>query len=121
MQQKGRIFVFDDERDSLSKIYIGLLLHNFEVELTDDPAEIVMRARRFKPQLAVVNSGVKGFDGTTLCNLLKKEMTIPITLLVDKLARASIRMDGCSADEILIKPVNTDRLLNLIYKLLNVK
>ncbi|MDB5253540.1 MAG: hypothetical protein JWP27_2709 [Flaviaesturariibacter sp.] len=118
MSQKRKILLFDDEMDSLSKIYISLLLKDFVVEATTDPEELAHRSRRFRPDLAIVNNEVPGFDGHEVCTLLKREMNKPIILLAGAHDPITINIDHCSADAILTKPVHLPGLIDTIKQLL---
>jgi DNA-binding response OmpR family regulator len=118
MSQKHKILLFDDEMDSLSKVYISLLLKDFQVEATTDPNEILRRSRRFRPDLAIVNGDVPGFDGHEVCALLKSEMERPIILLVGPETTTTINIDHCAADAIITKPVDMPGLLQTVRQLL---
>ncbi len=108
--EKIKILVFDDELSEISKIYIGLLLKNYLVEATTDPGEIATRAERMKPDITIVNADVKGFDAHYVCKLVKKEMKIPIILLLEKDSATDLKIDSCDADEIIYKPVDIEEL-----------
>lgn len=110
--------VFDDEKEELSKIYIGLLLKNFLVEATVDPHELGDRIRRFLPDIVIVNNDVPGFDGHEICVLVKEQMSKPILLMAAKESALTTRIDDCSADEILLKPIDIKILEATIERLL---
>ena len=119
MQKQGRVLLFDDELDVVSKIYIDLLLKNFEVEITMDPKEITIRVKRFQPHMALVNGDVADFDGKEVCQVLKEELNIPVALIVNHHSAATIYIDSCRADDIISKPIKNDQLLNIIYRLIH--
>lgn len=110
--------VFDDDTNVLSKIYIELLLQNYEVEVTNDPKEIVPRARRQKPSLAIINHDVEGFNGVEICTLVREELRIPIILLIEPTSSSTIFIDGCKADAVLSKPLDYRRLSSVITDLM---
>jgi DNA-binding response OmpR family regulator len=118
MTNKQKILVFDDEMEELSKVYIGLLLKNFVVEATTDPSEISERAKRFKPDIVIVNNDVVGFDGHELCSLVKRQMNKPIILMIDKNSSQLAKLDHCSADEIIMKPIDMIQMVDTVNRLL---
>ena len=118
MNKKGRILIVDNELNVLSETYSKLLLENFDVEATMDADEIIPRTLRFKPELIIVNNELPGFDGSAICNMAKEQFSIPIILLKEGYSNPSAKIDGCSADEVVYKPINHNQLLNIIYRLL---
>lgn len=118
MGGRRKIFLFDDEMNTISKVYIGLLLKNFSVEATTDPEEIDQRMKRFQPDIAIVNNDVPGFDGHEICLLLKKQLNKPIILLSEKHSAKPAQIDHCSADEIIMKPINIKEMHEVIERLL---
>lgn len=116
---KGRILVFDDDRDQLSKIYIELLLQEFEVEVTSNPEEIIQRASRLKPDLVIVNSDVPGFNAEEICSKIKDTLVVPVALLLSKTSTSTVMIDGCKADVVIDKPVDTKQLSNTITNLIS--
>ena len=118
MDKKGKILIVDIELNVLSDTYSKLLLENFEVEATMDADEIVPRSLRFRPDLIIVNNEIPGFDGSAICNMAKERFSIPIILLKEGYSNPSPKIDGCSADEILFKPINHNEMMNIIFRLL---
>lgn len=108
-----------DEHSSLSKIYIDLLLTDYQVEASDDAKEIIPRVRRFRPDLLIVNADLPGFDADEVCKIVKQNFMIPILLLVDKESTTTININSCSADEILDKPFVKEELLEKIRQLVS--
>ena len=118
MNKKGRILIVDNELNVLSETYSKLLLENFDVEATMDADEIIPRTLRFRPELIIVNNEIPGFDGSAICSITKARFTIPIIHMKEGNSSPSAKIDGCSADEVLFKPVDHNQLLNIIYRLL---
>ncbi|MDB5197887.1 MAG: hypothetical protein JWP88_2258 [Flaviaesturariibacter sp.] len=118
MLQRRKILIFDDELNEVSKLYIALLLNDFSVEATIDPTEIGDRIRRFQPDILIINNDVEGFDGHELCDLAKKELHKPIILLIDRHSTVSTSIDSCSADELLMKPVDVKDLHETVERLI---
>ena len=118
MAYKRKILLFDDEMDEISKLYIGLLLNDFLVEATTDPSEIADRTKRFEPDIVIVNNDVPGFNGHEVCILVKRQMNKPIILMIDKNSAQPAKIDSCSADEIIMKPIDMSQMLETVKRLL---
>ena len=112
-----RILVVD-ETSSLSKVYFDLLSENYEVEASNDPDEIIPRAQRTNPHLVIVNSDLPEFDVHEFCTTIKKQMHIPVLLLLDAHSPSTIKIDSCSADDIITKPFKKELLLQMVEKLI---
>ena len=110
-----------DETSSLSKVYFDLLSENYEVEASNDPEEIVTRAQRFNPHLIIVNSDMPQFNAHEFCSVVKSKMKIPVLLLLDAHSATTLKIDSCSADDIITKPFKKDMLLETVEKLLMLK
>ena len=112
-----RILVVD-ETSSLSKVYFDLLHENYLVEASNDPSEIVPRAQRTNPHLIIVNSDLPEFDAHEFCTSIKSKMKMPVLLLLDVHSSRTIKIDSCSADEIITKPFQKEHFLQRVEKLL---
>lgn len=116
---KGRILVFDDDRIQLNKIYIELLLQNYEVEVTSNPDEIISRASRIKPDMAIVNYDLKDCCVSDICIRIKRDLGIPIAFLIDKVTTEKNVITCCEPDAFIDKPVSSTQLLEVISSLMN--
>lgn len=113
-----KILLFDDEQNSLSKVYFYLLQEDYVVEATIDPAEIVARTERLLPDLVLLNSDVNGFDGAKVCATIKRKHKVPVVLMLEKDSPARIKIDGCHADAIVYKPIDLDHLKQVLLHLI---
>jgi DNA-binding response OmpR family regulator len=119
MKRKGKILVLDNDLKTLTQIYVDLLMNNYEVELTMDATEVVPRSERLKPDVIIVNNDVPHFDGRVICKIVKGALNIPILLLSEQ-RPDTLKIDGCSADEIIYKPVDLKQLNQTILRFLPV-
>jgi len=113
-----RILVVD-EMNTLSKLYFDLLSENYEIEASNDPKEIIPRAKRAHPHLVIVNADLPGFDAHEFCMDVKNAMQVPVLLLLNAHSTTTMQIDSCSADEIITKPFTKELLLQRVEKLLN--
>lgn len=70
---KKRILVIDDDDDTLVIIREALESAGYEVDMADSGAEGVLRFRRCRPDLVLVDIGMPGLNGYEVCERLKKE------------------------------------------------
>lgn len=110
-----------DETKTLSSIYFDLLAENYKVEASNDPDEIIPRAKRFNPHLVIVNSDLPAFDAHEFCDVIKKDRNIPVLLILDVHSASTIKIDNCSADGIITKPIDKSVFFHTIEKLLLLK
>jgi len=107
-----------DEQNSISKIYVDLLLTNYSVEASVDAKEIAPRINRFRPDLLIVNADLPHLNAEEVCQLVRQKFQIPILLLVDKNSAKTKVIDGCQADAMLTKPFDKKDLLDAVNSLL---
>lgn len=113
---KRTILVCDNDEKLLASIKSGLAEHNFNVQIATRPDELVETAETHHVGAVLVNPDLPGFNANDTCKYLKKTNGIPVLLLVDPHSTTRIALDGCSADEILTKPVKIDDLAVLLDK-----
>lgn len=127
MISKGkRILVVDDEPDVTELVSYKLKREGYEVEVINDPLEIMGKAREFNPDLFVLDIMMPDLDGLKICRMIRADSrlnTVPIIFLT---ARGEIedRIKGLEsgADDYIAKPFDTKELalrIGLIFKRLN--
>jgi DNA-binding response OmpR family regulator len=106
------ILVVEDEpalRDTLS---YNLKKDGFTVETVGDGRAAIDSARKFKPDLIVLDLMLPEIDGFEVCRILRKEMTTPILMLTardDEIDRVVGLEVG--ADDYLTKPFSMRELM----------
>lgn len=91
----------------------------FEVEFAADGQEALDRARRNQPYLLVTEILVPRVDGLTLCRRLREDPeTRAILVVVFSHLDAEDRAIEAGADAFLRKPVDPDRLIEIVRRLL---
>ncbi len=106
------ILVADDEKNivQLVKLYLGN--EGFRVETAFDGQEALDKARRFKPDLVILDIMMPRLDGIEVCRRLRKETNLPIIMLtartddVDKIVGLEL-----GADDYITKPFNPRELV----------
>jgi DNA-binding response OmpR family regulator len=113
---KRTVLVCDNDEKVLSSIRTGLAEHNFDVQVMTSPDELVENAEQHHVDAVIVNPDLPGFNPYDTCKYLKKTFGIPVLLLVDPHSTARAVLDGCSADDVLTKPVKIEDLATLMSK-----
>jgi DNA-binding response OmpR family regulator len=116
MTERPRILIVDHSLNSLSSLYIGLLMEDYNVEASNDAGEIMPRIKRFNPNLVILNKDLPGIDFETICRDLKLRQ-LPLILVLDKPQAECVQIDGCCISEVIVKPVQVKKLNKLIEEL----
>ncbi len=117
-----RVLVVDDNRDAADVVAWSLSAMGYATEVAYDGAEAVELARRFHPQVAVLDIGLPSLDGYELAARLRDDpdvtvlVTIALTGYGQRSDRARSREAGFTAH--LVKPVDIDQLDALIREAL---
>ena len=105
MANKVRVLVVDDELSSLSKMYINLLLKNYEVEATHRASEVLPRIKRFQPDVVIISHTMTDLDTHALC-CAAKELSLSFIVLVSEDGKALPKIGNCTASDTLMRPVD---------------
>lgn len=120
--QRKRILIADDEQDVTDLVEHHLKAKNLDVLAVNDSNQILARARKFEPDLFVLDVMMPDLNGIQLCRLLRAEegfSKTPIVLLTAKAEEAD-RILGLEtgADDYVCKPFSPRELVLRIEKLL---
>jgi two-component system KDP operon response regulator KdpE len=119
---KKRILVGDDDPGMRLALLIRLRANNYEVSCAGDGLSVVAEARKYHPDLILLDLGMPSGDGYTVLKMLRSEpgeAQIPVIVLSAR-DRASHeeRSKEAGATTFLQKPVETDHLLFAITQAL---
>ena len=109
MVNKVRVLLVDDELSSLSKMYINLLLKNYDVEATYRASEVLPRMKRFKPDVVILSPGLPELDPHSLCSTAK-ELGLSFIVLVNEERSTLPKIGNCTAADTLLRPVDVHQL-----------
>ncbi|MEO8180536.1 MAG: ATP-binding protein, partial [Deltaproteobacteria bacterium] len=113
-----RILVVDDNEDAATMLAEVLAMVGHDVQLAMDAAEAIRVARRFQPEVAILDIGLPVMDGYTLALRLQGELgeaaprLIAVTGYGQQHDRDRSLHSGFAAH--LVKPVDVQQLLSLI-------
>lgn len=120
---KGKILIADDEPDILEILDYNLSNDGYDVISTKNGDEAIIQAKKYKPDLIILDIMMPGKSGLEVCNILRahdefKETTI---LFLSALNDENIELKGFDngADDYITKPVSPKVLIskiNAIFK-----
>lgn len=114
-----RILVIDDDRKITAALRRGLTYNGFEVDVANEGAEGLARARAIKPDLIVLDILMPGLNGLDVTRQLREDSDVPILMLTarDALEDRVLGLET-GADDYLVKPFAFAELLARIRALL---
>jgi CheY-like chemotaxis protein len=91
----------------------------YGVEFVSDGTAALDRTRQLNPKILITEILVPGLDGLSLCSQLKRDpATCHIKVLVFSYLHAEARAREAGADDFLVKPVNEERLITAVTRLI---
>ena len=116
------VLVCDKDERALASIKSVLEEQDFDVWTTTHPEELIEDAESHQASVVIVNTDLPDFNAKDACKYLKNEKGVPVLFLMDEDSTTRTRLDGCSADEVLMKPLALDDMafrVSKIYTLSN--
>jgi len=115
--------VVDDEPDVTELVSYKLKREGYEVEVINDPLEIMGKAREFAPDLFVLDIMMPELDGLKICRMIRADNRLSGVPIVFLTARGEVedRIKGLEsgADDYIAKPFDAKELIlriGLIFK-----
>jgi DNA-binding response OmpR family regulator len=111
----AKILVVDDEWDFAEFLSFNLTAHGFKVVAASNGLDALAKARRFLPELVVLDLMMEGMDGYSVCEVLRRHPStttsaiIIITAAGGQMARMNALAAG--ADDFLAKPFSAHELV----------
>ena len=121
MNTGKKILIADDEPDILEIIQFNLLAEGYEVATAKNGDEAYEKAKRFSPDLIILDIMMPGKNGIEVCNLLRMLPAFKETLIIFLTAMSDesteIRGLESGADDYLTKPVSPKVLISKVNAL----
>jgi DNA-binding response OmpR family regulator len=119
---KNKVLVIDDEPEITDIISAFLSNDGYEVRVENSPANAVAAARRFRPNLIILDIMMPVMDGYQVCAAFKSDSLlydIPVLFLTGKnVAEDDGRGFKSGGDLFIKKPFSCDRLLQMVRMVL---
>jgi len=116
MSDKNIILVYDKDGQTIDEIRSLLPQDEFLVETVADGTQILPKLRSSKPAVLIANPDAHAFNAYDICKYVKREMNIPVILLIDKTSTTRALYSECEADDVFQKPLDGNGVLNIIRK-----
>jgi excisionase family DNA binding protein len=127
MTRRGKktVLVVDDDPVMLEELKESLRGKGFNLDFASSGFEAGRKIYRKKPDLILLDFKMPGMDGFEVCEILyrdKETVNIPVIAITVLTADEDVRkIKACGVKEYMSKPLNINKLLELIDKLLNIK
>jgi two-component system alkaline phosphatase synthesis response regulator PhoP/OmpR family response regulator RpaB len=101
------ILVIDDDEDIVQTIKGNLELDGYEVLCAYDGRSGLDRAKKYRPDLMVLDLNLPDVDGIRACQIIRREFDFPIIMLTarDTISDKVLGLE-CGADDYIVKPFN---------------
>ncbi len=118
----ARILVVDDEPDAIELIRFNLKASGYDVITAEDGEEALLKARKFSPDLILLDVMLPEVDGLEVCKILRRDpgtASLPIIMLTAKASEID-RVLGLEfgADDYVTKPFSPRELMLRVRNLL---
>jgi two-component system KDP operon response regulator KdpE len=113
MSKSGaRILVVDDEVEIVRALQRSLLAHGYEVFTAHSGEEALEVWRASRPDVMLLDLGLPGINGLSVCQRIRAESSLPIIVLSVKGAeRDKVQALDLGADDYVPKPFGVDEVL----------
>jgi DNA-binding response OmpR family regulator len=101
--KKIKIFVVENDADVITRLYLGLMRLDFEVEITDSSEDLQGRLKSFRPQILLLSGHLMS---APLCREVKEKFGIPIIVS----SNGNLPLQSLDVDETVPRPFNFPEL-----------
>ncbi len=119
---QSKILLVDDEEDILDMIGFNLEEEGYEVETAKDGREALQKAKRFQPDLVLLDVMMPEMDGMETCTEMRKDEELKEMLIAFLTARgedySQIAGFEAGADDYIAKPIKPKVLSSRVKALL---
>jgi putative two-component system response regulator len=124
-EKKARVLIVDDEDGVCTLLQTLLVRNRYVVAVARDGPEALEAIVHAPPDVILLDVGLPGVDGLTVCKKLKSDPTTRLTpvIVMTGLADRDTKISGLAAgaDDFLTKPIDTEELLARVYSLARLK
>ncbi len=120
-----KILIVDDEKPNLRMLIAWLAPLGYDIDIADNGADAVRKARDFLPDLIILDIMMPVMDGFEACRLIREDpdtKNIPVIMVTALNDRESkIKGLSVSANDFLSKPIDQTELMIRVRNLLKIK
>ncbi len=113
-----KVLVVDDENDIVEMLTYNLEKEGYQVKTANDGKSAVEKARKFKPDLILMDIMMPGMDGVEACRQIKETPDLINTFVIFLTARteeySEVAAFDVGADDYLTKPIKPRALMSRI-------
>ena len=121
MSSVKKILIADDEPDILEIIQFNLIAEGYEVITAKNGDEAIEQAKKYLPDLIILDVMMPGKNGLDTCNILRMQPAFKETLIIflSALSDEGIEISGleAGADDYLTKPIRPKILVSKVNAL----
>jgi DNA-binding response OmpR family regulator len=115
---KKRVLIVDDEPDIVESVKFSLELENIECLEAYDGEEALLKAKKEKPDLIILDIMLPKINGYKIARLFKFDQeykNIPIIMLTARTQENDVKLgEKTGADKYITKPFDMDLLINAV-------
>jgi DNA-binding response OmpR family regulator len=113
-----KILVVEDEAPIADAVAARLRSEGYEVQLSADGLDGVERARRWEPDLVLLDLMLPGLDGLEVCRQIQKDRHVPVLMLTARDDETDLVVGlAVGADDYLTKPFSMRELVARVQAL----
>ncbi|MCB0975960.1 MAG: response regulator transcription factor [Acidimicrobiales bacterium] len=114
-----KILVVEDEATIADAVAARLRSEGFDVQLSADGLDGVERARRWEPDLVILDLMLPGLDGLEVCRQIQKDRHVPVLMLTARDDETDLVVGlAVGADDYLTKPFSMRELVARVQALI---
>jgi DNA-binding response OmpR family regulator len=114
-----RVLIVEDDANLSALLRENLLFEGFEVDCVADGEVVLARAKRFLPDLIVLDITLPNVNGFELCHALRRHGATPVLIVSARTQKADkLRGLHLGADDYLTKPFDLDEFLARVHAIL---
>ena len=115
----SRVLIVEDDAPLARVIADNLRFEGYEVAVTGDGNDAIMRARTFQPDLVLLDVMLPNRNGFELCGVLRQGGRVPVIIVSARVQNSDkVRGLRLGADDYLTKPFELDELLARVQAVL---